>query len=423
MAESTVRGRGDRRLRWLLASSAASNLGDGIGKVAFPLLAVTLTRDPLLIAGLSATQFLPWLLFALPAGALLDRIDRRRAMILANSARAVVVGGTAVLVAAGGVTIWAVYAAALLIGVAEVVADSAANVLIPAVVGEGSLDGANSKLQACEIVGQTFLGGPVGSATFALFATFPFLLNSVGFAIAAVVLLGLTGSYRARPSTTASKSSRTALRTELAEGFRWLKHSGLVLRLVVVAGLISLVSELAQAQLVLYAIDYLRLSEAAFGVFAFVGGIGGLLGAGVAPRLVKVSSRRAVLLGGTALCGVAFTGMGLTGSPVAGAALFGLFAAAVVAVNIVLGTARHKLVPGELLGRILGVWRTVVWGAIPLGALLGGLLTHALGSPARTFLTSGLLLFGVAAFAFVSLRRGAFDDETATEVRVLHQDR
>ncbi|MBE1581025.1 MFS transporter [Amycolatopsis roodepoortensis] len=419
MAGSAARGRGDRRLRWLLASSAASNLGDGIGKVAFPLLAVTLTRDPLLIAGLSATQFLPWLLFALPAGALLDRVDRRRAMILANGVRAVVVGGTAALVAAGGVTIWLVYAAALLIGFAEVVADSAANVLIPAVVGEGSLDSANSKLQACEIVGQTFLGGPVGSATFALFATFPFLLNSVGFAIAAAVLIGLAGSYRPR----ATGDAPTNLRAGLAEGFRWLKHSRLVLRLVVVAGLISLVSELAQAQLVLYAIEYLRLSEAAFGLFAFVGGIGGLLGAAAAPRLVKATSRRAVLVGGTACCGAAFTGMGLTGSPVAGAALFGLFAAAVVAVNIVLGTARHTLVPGELLGRVLGVWRTVVWGAIPIGALLGGVLTHALGSPARTFLTSGLLLFGVAGFAFVSLRQGAFDDESATEERVLHQDR
>ncbi|WP_340685927.1 MFS transporter [Amycolatopsis coloradensis] len=419
MAESAARGRSDRRLRWLLASSAASNLGDGIGKVAFPLLAVTLTRDPLLIAGLSATQFLPWLLFALPAGALLDRIDRRRAMILANSVRAVVVGGTAALVAAGGVTIWLVYAAALLIGSAEVVADSAANVLIPAVVGKGSLDSANSKLQACEIVGQTFLGGPVGSATFALFATFPFMLNSVGFAIAAAVLIGLAGSYRPR----ATGNAPAGLRTELAEGFRWLKHSRLVLRLVVIAGLISLVSELAQAQLVLYAIEYLRLSEAAFGLFAFVGGIGGLLGAALAPRLVKATSRRAVLLGGTACCGAAFTGMGLTSSPVAGAALFGLFAAAVVAVNIVLGTARHTLVPGDLLGRVLGVWRTVVWGAIPVGALLGGVLTHALGSPARTFLTSGLLLFGVAGFAFVSLRQGAFDDESATEERVLHRDR
>jgi Na+/melibiose symporter-like transporter len=415
-----ARGKGDRRLGWLLASSAVSNLGDGIGKVAFPLLAVTLTRDPLLIAGLSATQFLPWLLFALLAGAFVDRIDRRRAMMLANTARAVIVGGLAVLVATNSADIWLVYVAALLIGTAETVADSAANVLVPAVVGKGSLDSANSKLQACEIVGQTFLGGPIGSATFALFASFPFLLNSVGFAIAAVVLVGLAGSYRPRPAGNASENAD--LRAELAEGFRWLKQHPLVLRLVVIAGLISLVSELAQAQLVLYAIEHLGLSEASFGLFAFVGGIGGLLGAAVAPRLVKAFSRRAVLVGGTAGTAAGFGGMGLTASPVAGAALFGLFAAAVVAVNIVLGTARHTLVPGELLGRILGVWRTVVWGAIPVGALLGGVLTHVLGSPARTFLTSGLLLVGVAGFAFASLRAGSLDDESATAMRVLHQD-
>lgn len=423
MARWTARRQADRRLGWLLASSAVSNLGDGIGKVAFPLLAVTLTRDPLLIAGLSAAQFLPWLLFALLAGALVDRIDRRRAMMLANTARAVVVGGLAVLVATDHAAIWLVYVAALLIGTAETVADSAANVLVPAVVGKGSLDSANSKLQACEIVGQTFLGGPIGSATFALFATFPFLLNSVGFAIAAVVLVGLTGSYRARPADSASGRVPTNLRTELAEGFRWLKGNPLLLRLVAIAGSISLVSELAQAQLVLYAIEHLGLSEASFGLFAFVGGIGGLLGAAVAPRLVRASSRRTVLVGGTAGTAAAFGGMGLTASPVAGAALFGLFAAAVVAVNIVLGTARHTLVPGELLGRVLGVWRTVVWGAIPVGALLGGLLTHALGSPARTFLTSGLLLLGVAGFAFASLRAGSLDDESATASRVLHLER
>src|SRR5438270_880162 len=144
-----------RRLTWLLTSSAASHLGDGIGKVALPLLATTVTHDPVLIAGLSATQFLPWLLFAAIAGALVDRIDRRRAMIVANSARAIAVGTLAVLVASGGMTIWTVYLTALIIGTAETIADSAANALVPAVVGDGSLDSANSKLQACEIVGQT----------------------------------------------------------------------------------------------------------------------------------------------------------------------------------------------------------------------------------------------------------------------------
>ncbi|MFB9687107.1 MFS transporter [Amycolatopsis plumensis] len=410
---------GGRRLRWLLTSSAASHLGDGIGKVALPLLATTLTRDPVLIAGLSATQFLPWLLFAAVAGALVDRIDRRRAMIVANTARAVAVGVLAVLVAVGGMTIWLVYLTALIIGTAETIADSAANALIPAVVGDGSLDAANSKLQACEIVGQTFLGGPVGSLTFALFAAFPFVLNSAGFAIAAAVLLGLAGTYRAKAETPVEPAK---LRTELADGLRWLRGHPLLLRLVVVAGLLSLVSELAQAQLVLYALEDLHLSDATFGLFAFVGGIGGLLGAGVAPRLVRATGRLPVVTGGIVCCGLGFGGMGLVRSPVAGAALFGLFAAAVVAVNVVLATARHTLVPGELLGRVLGVWRTVVWGAIPLGALLGGVLTEQLGSAARTFAVSGVAMLVIAAFAFGALRRSSLGDESDSAAALTHHD-
>jgi MFS family permease len=399
-----VIGRADHRLNWLLCSSAVSNLGDGIGKVAFPLLAATLTRDPVLIAGLCATQFLPWLLFSLLAGTLIDRIDRRRAMIIANVARAIVVGAMALLVHVDGVSIWLVFAAAMLIGTAETVADTAANVVIPALVENRALEGANSKLQACEIVGQTFLGGPVGSVTFAIFAAFPFLLNSAGFVVAAVLLAGLAGSYRSR--TTAEP---TRLRTDLADGIGWLRRSPLLLRLVIVAGLVSLTTELAQAQLVLYALQDMRLSEAAFGLFAFVGGIGGLAGAALAPRLRSRFSRRGVLVGSIVVCAAGFGGMGLSGLPVLSAALFGLFAAAVVAANVVLGTMRHTLIPDDLLGRVLGVWRTVVWGAVPVGALLGGVLTDVLGTASRTFGVSGLLLLGIAAFAYHALRHFDLD--------------
>ena len=398
-------GRPDRRLTWLLSSSTLSNLGDGIGKVAFPLLAATLTRDPVLIAGLSATQFLPWLLFALLTGAMLDRVDRRTAMIVANLTRAAVVGGVAVLIQFDSISIWLVYLAALLIGTAETVADSAANVLIPSVVDRGGLERANSKLQSVEIVGQTFLGGPIGSLTFVVFAAFPFLLNSVGFAVSAALLVGLVGSYRPHRADPADDQPVLRLRAQLADGLRWVRRSPVVLRLVIIASLVSLTTEMAQAQLVLYALEDLRLDEAAFGLFAFVGGAGGLLGAGVAPRLVRLSGRRAVLATGLALSGLSFLGMGLTDRPLLSAVLFGLFAAGVVAVNVVLGTVRHAIVPGELLGRVLGVWRTLVWGAIPVGALLGGVLTQLLGSPSSTFALSGVLQLVVAALAVVLLRQ------------------
>ncbi|MEU6641360.1 MFS transporter [Saccharomonospora sp. NPDC046836] len=390
----------ERRLNWLLGSSALANLGDGIGKVAFPLLAATVTRDPILIAGLSAAQFLPWLLCALVVGGLLDRIDRRKAIVIANAARAVVVAAMAALVLLDAVSIWVVYVAALLIGVAETVADSAANVLIPALTERERLANANSKLQATEIVGQTFLGGPVGSLTFAMFAAFPFLLNSAAFAIGAALLAAMAGSYRprgpARPETT--------LRSDLADGVRWVRRNPLLLRLLLVAGAVSLLSELAQAQLVLYALEDLRLSPGAFGVFAFVGGIGGLAGAAVAARLIDRFDRRTLLSAGIVAAGAGFGGMGLSSDVVLSAALFGVFASAVVVVNVLLATARHTLVPGELLGRVLGVWRTAVWGAIPVGALLGGVLTDLLGSTSATFAVSGALLLVLAVAAFVAIR-------------------
>ncbi len=431
MPAAPVTAARDRRLTWLLGSNAFANLGDGIAKTAFPLLAALVTRDPLLIGGLSAAQFLPWLLFGLAAGTMLDRVDRRKAVVLANTARAAAVGVTAALVYFDAATIWLIYLTALLVGAAEVVADSAANVLIPSVVGRDGLSGANSKLQATEIVGQTFLGGPVGSLTFAVFHAFPFLLNSLAFALGAALLIGMVGSYRppgrgragpggsdgtdtgtgaAEGTDTAGNTdgtvtaARTRLRADLVEGMRWLRANPLMLRLVTVAGLVSLVTELAQAQLVLYALDDLGLSDAAFGVFGFVGGLGGLAGAAVTARLLDRIGARPVLVCGILTAAAAFVGMGLVNHPVLSATLFGVFAAAVVAVNVMLATTRHTLVPGELLGRVLGAWRTVVWGAIPVGALLGGVVTRVLGTPSATFLVSGLALVGVAAVAWRTIR-------------------
>lgn len=448
--QTAMHGKHDNRLNWLLSSSALSQLGDGIGKVAFPLLAARITLDPLLIAGLSATQFLPWLLFGVLAGTVLDRVDRKKAMIIANATRAAVVGLTAGLVFADMLSIWVVYAAALLIGIAETVADTASNVLLPSVVSKDRLESANSKLQSAEIVGQTFLGGPVGSLTFAVFAAFPFLLNSAAYAIAAALLLGVLGSYhpkhRRRSSDGESATetgehasdgaasategatgdvtehatgdsptgdSPTTLRTELVEGMRWLRGSPLMLRLLLIAASLNLLGELAQAQLVLYALEDLDLTEAAFGVFSFVGGIGGLAGAAVAPRLIKRYRRIPVLLGGIVCAGIGFTGMGFTDNPIIGASLFGLFAAAVVTVNVILATLRALLVPDSLLGRVIGVWRTLVWGSIPVGAMLGGFLTRLWESPSITFAVSGACQVALAAIVLLALSRFRTEVNTA----------
>jgi MFS family permease len=406
---------GRHRLNWLLSSSALSNLGDGIGRVAFPLLATTLTRDPVLIAGLAAVQQVPWLLFSAISGVLLDRTDRRRAMMLANLTRAVVIGLLAVLVLLDGAGIAAVYLAALLVGTAEVVADSAANVLIPAVVVDRNrLESANSKLQTIETVCQTFLGNPIGSVAFATFAALPFLLGSGSFAIAGALMVVLAGSLAPHPPPPRNGSR---LRAELAMGVRWLRGNALMARLVIIVALLGLTIEFAQAQLVLYALQDLHLSEAAFGVFALAAGVGGVLGAALTPALTKVLPRRGVLIGGILLIGCALAAMGFVRTPLAAGVLLGAFGVGVVGSNVIIATVRHLAVPDELLGRVIGVWRTLVWGAMPIGALIGGLITKALGSPSRTFVVSGVCVIVIGLAAVVLLRRFPLDLDTRQESR------
>lgn len=402
---------GRHGLAWVLSSSALSNLGDGIGKVAFPLLAATLTRDPLLIAALSMAQFLPWLLFGALAGLLLDRTDRRRAMFVANLARAVVVGALALTVLLGLATLPMVYVAALLAGIAETIADSAANVLIPAVVDHDDLESANSKLQSIEVIGQTFLGSPVGGVAFALFAALPFLLTSASFAAAAMLLLVLGGGFVPRPvpgSRTAPKpvlSSGTAdPRGKLVDGLRWLHGQPLLVRLGAVAALLGFTMEFSQAQLVLYALEDLSLPEASFGWFALAAGAGGLVGAAVSPRLARHTARSAILTVGIAVTGAATSAMGYVRQPVVAGLLLAAVGGGVVAVNVIIATLRHVLIPDELLGRVLGIWRTVVWGSIAIGALAGGVLTKLLGGVSRNFAVSGVLIVLIALGSLVVLR-------------------
>jgi MFS family permease len=123
---------------WL--STASSNLGDGIAKTAFPLLAAVLTRDPVQVSLLTAAFFLPWLLFAMPSGAIVDRVDRSRAMSLANGVRAVIVGVLAIAIFGGSVSLAMLYVAAFALGAAETIADNAYRAVLPAVVERDQLD-------------------------------------------------------------------------------------------------------------------------------------------------------------------------------------------------------------------------------------------------------------------------------------------
>lgn len=378
----------DRKFWRFYAGSATSNLADGIGRTALPLLAASYTRNPVLISGLVTFAFLPWLLFALPSGALVDRLDRRHAMSGANFVRA---GSTAALIAlvvTDSASIAAIYVVAFLLGMAETVYDSATRAILPQVVAKRDLDRANGLLTIEETLGQIFLGAPIGSALFVVAAALPLVVNASGFTVAALLVLTLRGSYRP-----ARETAHRSIRHEVAEGVRWLRNQPFLRSLTLLSTCCGLFQSMASGLLVLYVLEELQLPSGDFGVVLLGAGLGGLLGGVTTPRLAKRFGRGPMLTGGAILSALGMAAMGFTRNGFIGTTLFALSAAGVMVWNVLTMSLRQALIPEQLFGRVQGAYRTLVWGAIPLGALTGGVLANAIGVR-PVFIVGGTGLFG-----------------------------
>lgn len=391
----------------LYASSATANLADGIGRTALPLIAASYTRSPVAVAGLVSFAFLPWLLFALPSGALVDRVDRRYAMSAANAVRALAMAVLAILVFTHSGTIAGLYAVAFVLGGAETVYDSATRALLPQVVTTDRLETANSLLTVEETLGQTFLGAPVGSALFALAAAVPIVLNAGGFVIAALLVLTLRGDYR--PARAAEPGS---IRHEIADGVRWLRAHRLLRDLTVISASTALVETMASSVLVLYVLEVLHLPAGNFGYVLLTAGIGALIGGVLTPRLATRFGRGLMLTVGSFVAAIPIGLMAFTHNGFLGSALFAISAAGVMVWNVLTMSLRQALIPHELFGRVQGAYRTVVWGAIPVGALLGGALASLFGIRAVFMITgAGLCVLAAALSVVVRIHRDALAAE------------
>ncbi|MCW2497017.1 MFS transporter [Jatrophihabitans sp.] len=389
----------NQQFRRLYASSATSNLADGIGRTALPLLAASYTHNAVLVSGLITCTYLPWLLFALPSGALIDRLDRRHAMAAANVLRAACTGVLALLIVSHEASIAVLYAVAFLLGLAETVYDSASRALLPQLVGAAELDRANSLLTVEETLGQTFLGAPIGSVLFATAAALPVLINAVGFAGAALLLLALRGAFRP-PRTGAS----TTLRQEIGEGVRWLNGHSLLRGLTLISTVTASVSSMTSGILVLYVIEELRLPPADFGLVLLVGGLGSILGGLGTPLAARRFGRGRTLTIGCALGAIGVAAMAFTRNGYVGALFFGIDGAGVMVWNVLTMSLRQALIPQQLFGRVQGAYRTLVFGGIALGALAGGALGHVIGIR-PVFLIAGALMFVSALCLGILCRR------------------
>lgn len=368
----------------LFASSSASNLADGVLHAALPLLAATLTRDPVAVSTLAALVFVPWLLFAIPAGTLVDRVNRRTAMAVAEGVRGVLVVLLAASVSTGHATLPLLYAVAFVLGCAETVYDSAARAMLPGVVTRGQLERGNSLLSTAESIGNIFLGAPLGAWLFAVAVALPLWVNGSVWLVAAVLALTVVGSFRP------ARASHTTVRADISEGMRWLAGHRLLRRLMVVSACGAAVHSMTSGILVLFALQNLGLTAPGFGVMLAVAGGGAVVGAVLSPTLTQALGRTNAMGVAGVASALGMLSMAVWQQPVPATLGFALSAAAISAFNVQVMSVRQALVPEHLFGRVQGAYRTVLWGGIPVGTMAGGALGTWLGLPA-VFVVSGLL--------------------------------
>ena len=373
--------------RRLWAASALSNLADGVFQVALPLLAVTLTRSPGLVAGVVLAQRLPWLVMALPAGALADRLDRRLTMVRVDVLRVIVMGGLAVAVGLDVASMALLYVAALVLGIGETLFDTAAQSILPSLVDRDDLSLANGRLQAVELTTNQFVGPPLGGLLAAAALSSAFAVSSGSYLVAALCLTSIVGTFR--PERVGPARS---MRQDIAEGLRFVWRSPILRTLGVMLGLTNLAFTAHQSVFVLYAVDPgpMGMSKTGYGLLLATGGLGGLAGSSVAAPLERVLGRArclvvAVLGFGASMAVPAFT------ADVA-ANLAAMVASAFMAVvwNVITVSLRQRITPDHLLGRMNSAYRLLGWGTMPVGAALGGAVAETAGLR-PTFLIAALL--------------------------------
>jgi MFS family permease len=382
----------------LVVSSGLSNLADGIFQVALPIVTLGVTRDPGAFAAVTLALRLPWLLFALPAGAYADRLDRRRTMLLISLGRAVVIGGLAAIVVSGGETLWLLCAAAFVLGMGETLFDTSAQSIIPSVVPADDLSRANARLYAVELTANQFIGPPIGGLIAGIAAAAALGGSAGAYVLAAVVLALISGSFR--PERT---GPATRLRHDIVEGARYLNRHRLLRTLAILVGISNLTWTATLAILALYAIEPgpMGLPEAGYGALLAVGAAGALVGTFIVPSMERLLGRSRALLvsyvGFSALEGLP----GLTASVPAVAASFFVAGAIGIAWNVITVSLRQRIVPDRLLGRVNAGYRLLAWGTMPLGAALGGLLGDLFGLRAVFLTAAAASLAGVPLFLAV----------------------
>jgi hypothetical protein len=378
----------ERRAFWLYwASTTTSYLGDGIRFVALPLLAATLTSSPAQVASIALAAGLPWPIFGLIAGVVVDRLDKNQLLLTTQAMRAALGFVTAFGVATGHVSLILLAVFAFTLNIGEVLYDIALHSYLPALVPEAMLQRANSRLITAETVVFEFAGPAAGGFLFAKITSLPFFADAATFGFSAGILwvLGRHARPSAPPGQTApgqtrpDPADRNSVRAELRDGLRWFWSHTLVRSLTFVAAANNLGLGGLYAVLVLFVKNETGRGAGAYGLLIALGAIGSVAGGLAVSRLTGPGPRRAITICTAPVTALLLFAMAGSASYLAAALCLIVSGFVVTQQNVVAISLRQALIPAALIGRVTAVHRVICWGVLPLGALLSGLAGQVLG--------------------------------------------
>lgn len=396
------------RFRRLWAASASSNLADGIIGIAVTLATAQITSSAAAVAALRVARSVPDALAALPAGAIADRVDRRLLMIAGNTVRAGVLALLAAAAWLDALSLPAMYVAIALLGLVEVQVDTAAQSVVPSVVGRERLGAANGRLYGTQVAMNEFVGAPLGGLLVAAATAAAFGVSAGLYVLAAALFLLLPGRYRAE------RRERTSMYADVGEGVRVLLSSTVLRTLAVMTGVLNLANTAFFAVFVLYAVgsdSAMGLSEAAYGVLFATLAVGAVSGSAVGEvlerRLHRVNLLRIGVVGVTGT----FVVPAVTTDVFAVGAAFFVSGLTVMVYRVAMVSLRQLLTPDALLGRVNASYRVIALASVPLGAVIGGLVGDLVGLRA-VFVTSAVLS-AVTLLGFAVITPRALAEEEA----------
>jgi MFS family permease len=365
-----------------------SVLGSAFTGFAEPLLIFKLTHSAVNLALTMAAAMLPYLLFGLVIGAWVDRLDRKKLMIVVDFGMALAVGSVPLMAATGHLSVWWIYGAAFVTQTLFIFFNSAEFAAIPSLVGTDDLVTANGRIQASYFAATVL--GPLLAGALASFIAIPNLLtfDAVSYLVSAGALALVRTSFNAADS---GERKTTKIREDVVEGLRYVLGHPVLRNISAMMALVNFVSVTTGAQLVLFAKDRLHATNSELGILFAAGGAGAVVFSMGAGRLRKRWPFSTVALGSLVISGVFTFFFALTPWFWVAVPLWLLQTGVSSLFNINTGSLRQAIVPNELLGRVMSIAGVLAWSAIPLGSLLGGVAIEQTGNVSLVYAVIGVL--------------------------------